>query len=135
MVSNDKDFDIIDRAIFDNRPQENEFCRMMTNDKSTRFLLECGKLALEQDYKFRKYSRKVYNFKKKDLFIKITDKCVEEYRKKIIIINNILIVSIKNYWKDKNSYENIINELDALLWKPTKSCNCRNIKFGFCFHR
>ena len=48
-------------------------------------------------------------------------------RLKVVI--DIKTKAIQTYWK--NSYEPIINELDKLLWKRT--CNCRNIGFGFCF--
>ena len=136
MVSNDKDFAIINKAIYDGRPVEDDFARMMTEDRNTRFILEGGKIALEREYSIKRYSKKVYDYKKLNLFTKITDRVINEFVKKIIIINNILVFEIKKYWKEKNSYEYIMKELDSLLWKPVKkTCNCRNIKFGFCFCR
>tara|TARA_R110002153_G_scaffold154219_1_gene306288 strand:+ start:7 stop:411 length:405 start_codon:yes stop_codon:yes gene_type:complete len=134
MVTNEKDFIIINKAIYDNRPIEDDFARMMTEDRNTRFILEGGKIALEREYSIKRYSKKVYDYKKLNLFTKITDRVINEFVKKIIIINNILVFEIKKYWKEKNSYEYIMKELDSLLWKP-KPCNCRNIRFGFCFHR
>ena len=136
MVTNEKDFIIINKAIYDNRPIEDDFARMMTEDRNTRFILEGGKIALEREYSIKRYSKKVYDYKKLNLFTKITDRVINEFVKKIIIINNILVFEIKKYWKEKNSYEYIMKELDSLLWKPVKkTCNCRNIKFGFCFCR
>ena len=136
MVTNEKDFIIINKAIYDNRPIEDDFARMMTEDRRTRFILEGGKIALEREYSIKRYSKKVYDYKKLNLFTKITDRVINEFVKKIIIINNILVFEIKKYWKEKNSYEYILKELDSLLWKPVKkTCNCRNIKFGFCFCR
>ena len=134
MISLEKDCAIINKAIYDNRPISDDFARMMVSDRNTRFILEGSKIALEREYFIKKYSKKVYEYKKLNLFTKITDRVINEFVKKIIIINNILVVEIKKYWKEKNSYEYILKELDSLLWKP-KPCNCRNIKFGFCFCR
>ena len=53
-------------------------------------------------------------------------------RKEIII--NIKNNCIINYFK--YDYDEIMEELDRLIIKPTKpKCNCRNIGFGFCFHK
>jgi len=49
-------------------------------------------------------------------------------RKNIII--NIIVKSIKEYWKD--DYNRIMEELDKLIITP--KCSCRNKGFGFCFH-
>ena len=136
MISLEKDCAIINKAIYDNRPISDDFARMMVSDRNTRFILEGSKIALEREYFIKKYSKKVYEYKKLNLFTKITDRVINEFVKKIIIINNILVFEIKKYWKEKNSYEYILKELDSLLWKPVKkTCNCRNIKFGFCFCR
>jgi len=56
-------------------------------------------------------------------------------RKEIII--NIKNNCIINYFK--YDYDEIMEELDRLIIKPTvpakPKCNCRNIGFGFCFHK
>jgi hypothetical protein len=132
MVSQDKDFEIVNKAIYDSKIGEERFAGMMLRDRKSRFLMEASKKALEQEYAVKRYSRKVYEFKKMKVFTNITDRLVQEYIKKIIIINNIIVTGIKNYWKHKNSYENIMAELDELLDSGYK-CNCRNIGFGFCF--
>lgn len=136
MVSEDKDFEIVNKAIYDSKVGEDRFAGMMLRDRNSRILMEASKIALEEDYAIKRYSKKVYEFKKMKVFTSITDRLVREYVKKIIIINNIIVTGIKMYWKHKNSYENIMAELDDLLFtspKPKIKCNCRTIGFGFCF--
>ena len=53
------------------------------------------------------------------------------------IMMNIIRKSVKDYHKEKNSYESIMKELDGMIWekKPEEKilCDCRNKGFGLCF--
>ena len=150
IISSDKDFQIINKAIYDNRPKEEDFGRIMIEDKSINFLMRASKQALDREYKNKRYSKKVYEFKRLDLIVKLTDKFVNEYVKKIMIINNILVSEIKKYWNSqyrlankvipKDSYDSLMEELDELLIECIPKeivhvCNYRTIEMGFCFHR
>jgi len=61
----------------------------------------------------------------------LSDAYLYNFLKKRNIVISIIVQNISEYWKEKNSYENIMSELDKLIIKP--SCNCRNIDFGLCF--
>ncbi len=55
------------------------------------------------------------------------------------IMMNIIRKSIIDYHKEKNSYENIMEELNKMLWKKEEKviekflCDCRSKGYGLCF--
>jgi bisphosphoglycerate-independent phosphoglycerate mutase (AlkP superfamily) len=54
----------------------------------------------------------------------------------VIKIKNKLIIEYDfNKRTKENEYQLIMKELDSLLISNQKSCQCRNIAMGFCFHR
>ncbi len=87
------------------------------------------KYAIENG-KYRNNPRKI-RMKLRAVQRQLSDTYLYNFLKKRNIIINLIVKKVSEYWKKKNSYENIMKELDKLIIKPT--CNCRNKGFGFCF--
>ena len=63
----------------------------------------------------------------------LSDAYLYNFLKKRNIIISLICHNLAEYWKHKNSYENIMSELDDLIIMPT--CDCRHKGFGLCFCR
>jgi len=91
------------------------------------------KFAVENG-KYRNNSRK-QRMKLKAVQRQLSDGYLYNFLKKRNIVINLIVINIAEYWKKKNSYEGIMEELDKLIIVKKSTCNCRNIEFGLCFCR
>ena len=101
-----------------------------TDDYNLTQLGKC-KYAIENG-KYKNNPRK-QRMKLKALQRQLSDCYLYNFLKKRNIIISLICHNLSEYWKHKNSYENIMSELDKLIIKHT--CDCRQKGFGLCFCR
>jgi len=70
----------------------------------------------------------------------LCDVFLYNFLKKRNIMIKLITAGVGTYWKNKNSYENIMAELDKLIipeyskkFQNIPKCNCRDKAFGLCF--
>ena len=129
-------------------------------DKKTMACFHMTSVAINTTSKYK--NKKQRERKLKAVKNEFTDAFLIKYLKQKSIIINIIVGAVSNYWKNANSYDNIMKELDILLndnngiksleqtktknkeceiklYNPQKprNCNsgCRGINFGMCFCR
>ena len=131
----------IEKYIVDSLSLETKWIMpLLEKDKKIMYNFGIASFAIRNGkYKNNKVKQRLKLASVKDEFIECF-LCKFLATKKVVV--NIIVKLVKDYWINFNSYDNIIKQIDKLLWKSETiidpvivPCNCRNDGFGFCFCR
>lgn len=130
---------ILEKHLINSLPLETDWIMpLLEKDKKIMYNYGIASLAIRTG----KYKNDVIKQRRKLKAVKneFIDCFIYSYLKKKRIVVNLIVKLVKDYWKEFNSYDNIMKQIDKLLWNPpvvpfVPDCDCRNIGFGFCFCR
>ena len=121
----EKLYTIKTQALYDNKPEDAYFLDEILLDKKMIPVIQrvCKVHKLSSRHK---PGSKFFNFKLGKAMIPFIDEYVKKYVHRHLIIQNVIIMSIENYWKNKPkevieemipliSYDQIMKDLDILL--------------------
>lgn len=97
VISDDTDARIVIKAIYDNKPPHSIFWSMLMSDKKTSLQIQL-KIKNFEMKRNRKWSKKVLEFKKSEAISTITNKEVDKFVHKHIIINGLITNAVKQFW-------------------------------------